>query len=76
MYKNKLIILQSITYATKARNFLLKQGIHSDIVKTPKTKNMSTCGYSLSLSKDFDKAYSILTSNGFKILGTDNGEDL
>ncbi len=76
MNENKLILLPSITYATKGRNLLLKYGIHSDIVKTPKTKGLSTCGYSLSVPYKFADAMKILSSNGFKILGTRDSDTL
>ncbi len=69
MNESKLIMLQSITYATKARNTLLKYGIHSDITKTPKIDGQSTCGYSLSVPYKAADAVEVLKSNGFKILG-------
>lgn len=69
MNESKLIMLQSITYATKARNLLLKYGIHSDIVKSPKVAGQSTCGYSLSVPFKADDAVKILLANGLKILG-------
>lgn len=74
MNESKLILLPSITYATKGRNLLLKYGIHSDIVKTPKIAGQSTCGYSLSVPYKFDDAMKILLSNGFKILGTGDSD--
>lgn len=70
MNESKLIILQSITQATKGRNLLLKFGIRSDIVKTPKISGQSTCGYSLSVPYKFDEAVNILMSKGFRIQGT------
>lgn len=76
MNESKLIMLQSITYATKARNILLKYGIHSDIVKTPKRADQSTCGYSLSVPYKSDDAMKILLSKGIKILGTGDSDTL
>lgn len=69
MNESKLIMLQSITYATKARNILLNYGIHSDVVKTPKVNGQSTCGYSLSVPYKAEDAVKILTSKGIKIIG-------
>lgn len=69
MNESKLINLQSITYATKARNLLMKYGIYSDIIKSPKIEGKSSCGYSLSVPYKFKTAVEILSSNGFKILG-------
>ena len=74
MNESKLIRLQSITYATKARNLLLKYGIHSEIVKSPKVAGNSSCGYSLSVPYKANLALEILNSNGIKILGTGEAE--
>lgn len=69
MNESKVIKLQSITYATKARNLLLKYGIDSEIVKSPKIEGKSSCGYSLFVPYKADTALKILTSNGFEISG-------
>lgn len=74
MNESKLIMLQSITYATKARNVLLKYGINSDIVKTPKIAGQSTCGYSLSVPYKLDEAVKILNEKGFKILAVGDSD--
>lgn len=75
MNEHKLIMFQSITYATKARNLLMKQGIMSDIVKTPARKGKASCGYSLKGIGDIDRALYILSNNNYKILGIwDSGE--
>lgn len=76
MNESKIIMLQSITYATKARNLLLKFGIHSDIVKTPKIEGHSSCGYSLNIPFKADIAQRILISKGFKILGVGDSDIL
>lgn len=74
MNERKLINLQSITYATKARNLLMKYGINSDIVKSPKIAGKSSCGYSLAVSAEFKNVVEILSSNGFKILGVEESD--
>ncbi len=74
MNESKVIRLQSITYATKARNLLLKYGIYSEIVKSPKIEGKSSCGYSLSVPFKGDTAVNILTSQGFKISGIGEAE--
>ena len=51
MNESKVIKLQSITYATKARNLLLKYGVDSEIVKSPKIEGKSSCGYSRSFCR-------------------------
>lgn len=67
MNESKYIKLQSITYATKARNILLKYGIHSDIVKTNGSSVGNSCGYSLAVPYKGDTAVEILKSKGFKL---------
>lgn len=74
MNESKVIRLQSITYATKARNLLLKYGIYSEVVKSPKIAGKSSCGYSLSVPYKADVALEILMSNGFKISGIGEAE--
>lgn len=74
MNESKIIMLQSITYATKARNVLLKNGIRSDIVKTPKINGQSTCGYSLMVPYKAEEAAKILLYNGFKILAVEDSD--
>lgn len=69
MNGSKIIMLQSITYATKARNILLKFGIRSDITKTPKSYSQSGCGYSLVVPIKGDTAVSLLKEKGFVISG-------
>ena len=74
MNEHKLIMFQSITYATKARNILMKNGIISDIVKTPAIGGRTSCGYSLKGIGDIDYALSVLNSYNLKILGvSDSG---
>lgn len=68
MQENKLISLGSITTASKARSLLIRYGIHSYIVKSPKIAGKSSCGYSLSVPYKSQSAIEILSSKGFKIL--------
>lgn len=74
MNESKLINLQSITYATKARNLLMKYGIYSDIIKSPKIAGKSTCGYSLLVPYKSQYAVEILTSKGFNIIGIEDSD--
>ena len=69
MNEGKIIMLQSITYATKARNTLLKFGIRSDITKTPKSFSQNGCGYSLVVSFKGDTAVRLLNEKGFEVIG-------
>lgn len=68
MNESKIIMLQSITYATKARNLMLKFGIRSDITKTPKIYSQNGCGYSLIVPSKGDFAVHLLKEKGFIII--------
>ncbi|MBE6793862.1 MAG: DUF3343 domain-containing protein [Ruminococcaceae bacterium] len=76
MNTRNLIILRSVTYAAKARNILLKHGINSDVVKTPRINGKSLCGYSLYVPNRFDDAVSILLSHGVQIEGRTDSDDM
>ncbi len=69
MNESKIIMLQSITYATKARNILQKFGIRADITKTPKSFSDNGCGYSLVVPDKGDIALRLLNEKGFVIIG-------
>lgn len=70
MESKNLIMLTSITYAMKAKEVLIRKGIRSDIVRTPKHSSPTGCGYSLFVPKKFESAVSIIKSSGIKIVGT------
>ncbi len=67
--ENPLIMLQNITLAVRAKNLLEKAGIRGYVQKTPRTGNKATCGYSVYVPDNPDKAEQILKSRGFIILG-------
>lgn len=58
--------LSSITYAIKAQSVLKKEGISSEVIKTPKDMGKG-CGYSIRLASDFHRAQEILTQAGIEI---------
>ncbi len=64
----QFIMVQSITYAMKAKSVLRNNGIYADITKTSKHSAQKGCGYSLIVNRDFDRAVKILKENGIKIL--------
>ncbi len=70
MESKNLIMMTSITNAMKAKDVLLKKRIRSEIVRTPKRKAKSGCGYSLYVPTNFAKAVSILRASGIRIMGT------
>ncbi len=70
MESKNLIMMPSITNAMKAKEILQKKGIRAEIVRTPKRKAKSGCGYSLYVPKNFSKAVSIIKASGIRIMGT------
>ena len=75
MESKNLIMLTSITYAMKAKDVLIKRGIRSDIVRTPKHTSPTGCGYSLYVPRRFNEAVAILNSSGIKVVGTVSEDD-
>lgn len=66
---NNIIMFNSVTLAMKGRNILLKNNIFSKLIRTPMNLRMKSCGYSLYIDNNFDKALSIIRSNGISISG-------
>ena len=68
--ENNLIMFGSVTLAMKSRNLLLKNNIKSGLVRTPIHLNKKSCGYSLYVPGNFEKALKIIRSNGITVNGT------
>ncbi len=68
--ENNLIMFGSGTLAMKSRNLLLKNNIKSGLVRTPIHLNKKSCGYSLYVPGNFEKALKIIRSNGITVNGT------
>ena len=64
-----LIMFQNITIAVRAKNILERTGIHGYVQKTPAINNKPTCGYSLLVNEEVDRAVKVLKEKGFVILG-------
>lgn len=73
--ENRLIMLQNITLAVRAKNLLEKAGIRGYVQKTPKTGNKLNCGYSVYVPNDTDIAEKLLRKHGFVILGRAGGAE-
>ena len=67
--ENNLIMFGSVTLAMKSRNLLLKNNIKSGLVRTPIHLNKKSCGYSLYVPGNFEKALKIIRSNGITVNG-------
>lgn len=68
--ENNLIMFGSVTLAMKSRNLLLKNNIKSGLVRTPIHLNKKSCGYSLYVPGNFEKALKIIRSNGITVNDT------
>ena len=69
-----LIMVSSITYAMKARDLLINNGIAAYIERTPKIERNGGCGYSLYVPKRIDEAENLLRTHGIKIVGRTDWE--
>ena len=67
--EKQLIMLTSITYAYKARDYLARKGIGTYIERTPRELKKKGCSYSLAVYGDAQKAATMLTTAGFQVLG-------
>lgn len=47
LLEKEIIMLSSVTYAHKARDFLYRSGIRSRVIKTPSSLSSCGCGHSL-----------------------------
>lgn len=74
--ENNLIMFGSVTLAMKSRNLLLKNNIKSGLVRTPIHLNKKSCGYSLYVPGNFEKALKIIRSNGITVNGTSAVDNL
>lgn len=63
----QLIVLSSITYAYKARDYLEKKGIKSYIDRIPTNLRKTGCGYGLKVNDDPYKIAEILKNANFKV---------
>ena len=68
--ENNLIMFGSVTLAMNRRNLLLKNNIKSGLVRTPIHLNKKSCGYSLNVPGNFEKALKLIRSNGITVNGT------
>ena len=67
--KKNLILFNSMTSAMKSREVLKKQGIFSRIIKTPAEFRKRSCGYSLLVNKDMERAVDIIKANKIQFVG-------
>ncbi|PWL72708.1 MAG: hypothetical protein DBY25_02370 [Clostridiales bacterium] len=67
--KNNLILLRSITYAYKARDYLSRRGINVSVMRTPAAFTKCGCGYSIRVRQDAELVAEMLERIGIKVVG-------
>lgn len=67
--QNNLLLFGSMTAVMKARELLRRNGIRSLTIRTPAEYRRGSCGYSLLVKDDFDKAHSIVRQHNLPLYG-------
>jgi len=65
----QLIMLRSITYAYKARDYLSRRGITAHIQRTPAAYSKCGCGYSIWTKQEPEMIQAMLGQVGIKVVG-------
>lgn len=65
--KRKMLVLNSITYAYKARDYLEKQGIRAYIERIPKELRISGCGYGIRVNNDAELIAEMLNGASIRV---------
>lgn len=68
----KYILLNSVSSALKSKEILDKHNIKCSVERTPKNNIARSCGYSLLVFGDVDKAKDIILKNKISVLGIVN----
>ncbi len=68
MDKN-LIIFDNMTRLLRAKELLRKNGIYSQTVRTPSGAGKGSCGYSLKVRNNYEKAFELINNSGIKVVG-------
>jgi hypothetical protein len=68
MEKN-LIIFDTMTRLLRAKEILRKNGIYSQTVRTPAGVSKGSCGYSLKVRNNYEKAFELIKNSGIRIVG-------
>lgn len=68
MEKN-LIMFNNMTNLMKAKELLRKNGIVSRTVRTPSRLKNGSCGFSLQVNNNFERAFELINEKGIRIVG-------
>ncbi len=68
-FMKNYILLNSVSSALKSKELLDKNNIKCSVERTPKNNIAKSCGYSLLVYNEIDKARDILEKNKIIVLG-------
>lgn len=68
-FMKNYILLNSVSSALKSKELLDKYNIKCSVERTPKNNIAKSCGYSLLVYNEIDKARDILEKNKIIVLG-------
>ncbi|MBO5403367.1 MAG: DUF3343 domain-containing protein [Clostridia bacterium] len=65
-----VLVLTSMTYASKAQETLKRKGINSTLTRSAQVRQIRGCGYGIQIDTAFaEEAERILAQNGIRIAG-------
>ncbi len=64
-----IITFASVTNAMKARELLRRHNIPSRMIRTPAKLRKGSCGYSLAVGRDFEKATQLIVNHNIPYKG-------
>ncbi len=67
MKQEHIFIVQSVTYAYRARDVLFRAGIHTAVTRVPHDLREGGCGYGVRTTADEADTVRILSQNGIKV---------
>jgi ribosomal protein L20 len=63
----KMLMLNSITYAYRARDFLEKRNIRAYVERVPANLRSNGCGYGLRVERNAEQIAELLNENGISV---------
>ena len=65
-----ILVFSSITYALKAQKILTAASVPTELVRSPRVREVRGCGYGLKMSdKDVTAAENACAATGIKVIG-------
>ena len=67
--EQNILIVSSVTYAIKAKNELLREGINCKVEKLKKVQTLKGCGYGVAIARDnTDYAVDVMKRANIKVI--------